>query len=335
MTELGAGIIGAGYMGRTHADQYQRLSGVRVVAVYDSDQLAAERLAETCGAEAVGDLDKFLAMKELDIVSICTPDASHRVPAVAAMRAGKHILLEKPLATTMDDALAIIAAADESDVVASLGFVCRFMDTYRSVHNALTAGRIGRLMTIDASRLNTQSAAARVASRDDVLDFLAVHDIDILRWIGGDIRAVFAIADQFVNPNNEGRHDTAQLLLRFGSGALGRLLVSWAVPDSAPYRARATLSAVGTAGLSSLDSFDDRVGVWTGDGTEFPLDWGASVAFLQQTKAFVDAVREGTQAPVMLREGLRALQVVLAAKRSLQLHAEVAVDGYETEGTRR
>ncbi len=251
---------------------------------------------------------------------------------MAAARAGKHILLEKPLATTMDDALAIIAAVEESGVVASIGFVSRFIDAYRSVHGALSSGRIGRLMTIDATRLNIQSGAARVASRDDVLDFLAVHDIDILRWVGGEIRSVFAMADQFVYPNEEGRNDTAQLLFRFESGALGRLLVSWAMPDHAPYRARATLSVIGTAGLLSLDSFDDRVGLWTGGGPEFPLDWGVSAAFLEQTRAFVTAVRDGTDAPVALGNGLSALQVVLAAKRSLGLGSEVAIDGYPTKG---
>jgi UDP-N-acetylglucosamine 3-dehydrogenase len=330
VSELGAGIVGAGYMGRTHAEQYQQVPGVRVVAVYDQDQIAAERLAESCGAEAAGGLDELLAVKGLDVVSICTPDAKHREPAVAAAQAGKHILLEKPLATTMDDALAIMTAVEEARVVASIGFVCRFIDAYRSVHAALRSGRIGRLITIDASRLNTQSGAARVASRDDVLDFLAVHDIDMLRWVGGEIRSVFAMADQFVYSNREGRNDTAQLLFRFECGALGRLLVSWAMPDSAPYRARATLSVIGTEGLSSLDSFDDRVGLWTAEGSEFPLDWRVSAAFLEQTRAFVTAVREGTGAPVVLGNGLSALQVVLAAKRSLELDAEVAIDAYPT-----
>ena len=319
MSELGAGIIGAGYMGRVHAEQYQQLPDVHVVGVYDPDRTAAERLADDCGARAVDGLDDLLALQGVDVVSVCTPDAIHREPAVAAARAGKHILLEKPLATTMDDALTIIAAVGESGVVASIGFVCRFIDGYRSVQRVAGAGRLGRIMSIDASRVNTRTAAARVSSRDDVLDFLAVHDIDLLRWVAGEIHSVSAMADQFVYPNQEGRADTAQLLLRFTSGALGRLLVSWAVPDSAPYVARATLSAIGTAGLLTLDSLDDRVAVWTGDGPEFPLDWQVSAAFLEQTGAFLAAVRDGTASPVSLNEGLRALQVVLAAKRSARV----------------
>jgi predicted dehydrogenase len=110
------------------------------------------------------------------------------------------------------------------------------------------------------------------------------------------------------------------------------VLVSWAVPDSAPYRARATLSAIGTSGLLSLDSLDDRVGLWTGDGPEFPLDWRISAAFLDQARAFVAAVRDGTGTPVMLKDGLSALQVVLVAKRSLELHAEVVIDRFAAKG---
>lgn len=317
MTESGIGIVGAGYMGRMHASCYHRINGVRVVGVYDTDENAARRLADPDGATPVTSLGDLLSLPGLDAVSVCTPDAQHRTAAVAAARAGKHILLEKPLATSLADAEAILDAARSAEVTLAMGFVSRFIDSYSAARQAVASGNIGQVATIQARRLNTKAAGARVALRDNVVDFLAVHDVDLLHWFAGPISSVNALADSYGYADAEGP-DTAQLLLRFSSGAIGHLHVSWAVPDTAPYRARAGLEVVGTSGIVSLDSFDDRVGIWADSGSRFPLDWQLTGAFQAQAEAFIASVRDGTPPVASGEDGMAALRVVLAARESIR-----------------
>lgn len=316
-TPFAVAIIGAGYMGRMHADQYLQLDGVEVVGVYDPDQAAADELARRCGARTAGSLDEVLARSHLDAVSICTPDAHHRESAVKAALAGKHILIEKPLATSLEDAHAIVDAANAAGVVLAVGFVNRFLDMYLRAEEAVARGAVGRIMTVTARRLNIQAAAQRVARRDNVVDFLAVHDIDVLHWLCGQITSVTAVAETFVFEGPDVQPDTSLLLLRFASGAVGTLHVAWSVPDTAPFRARAGIELIGTEGILTVDSFDDRVGLFNGEGSRFLLDWKVAGAFFDQVRSFVEAARIGSVPRATGLDGLRALEVVEAAKRSL------------------
>ena len=323
--DVGVGIIGAGYMGRTHAQHYSQLKGARVVAVCDVDQVAAQELAAEVGAELVTtNFRELVTSPTLDVVSICTPDALHRGPAVAAAEAGKHILLEKPLATTREDAEAIINAAEQHHVVLALGFVSRFLKTYEAAHASVADGSIGRLMTISAKRLT--GAGVRYAKRDDVVDFLAVHDIDLLRWFGGEIRSVTALADTFVLREYEHRH-TAMLLLRFASGAIGYIHSCWVLPASAPYRATSTLEVVGSDGIVSVDTFGASVRIAAAPGISYPLNWDLGDAFRRQLGAFIECAASGAVPVASGKDGLMALDVVLAARRAIQTQTTVEVGG--------
>jgi UDP-N-acetylglucosamine 3-dehydrogenase len=319
MADIGVGIIGAGYMGRTHASHYAALPGVRIVGVSDLDDQAAAALAGTLGP-GVGvftDIEDLLAVPGIDAVSVCTPDAAHRLPVEAAAAAGVHVLLEKPIATTLSDARAILSATESAQVTLAMGFVSRYLDTYSAAHAALDSGTVGAISTIGVRRFNAQYAGAKYCHRDDVIDFLAVHDVDILRWFGGEITAVTAMADAFVFTDSP-HMDTAQMLLRFASGAIGHLHVTWAYPDSDPPRkGRSGIDVVGTTGAISMDSLDDRVLVDRTGAARHPMDWNLAGAFRDQIATFVASVRGEARPRATGIDGLRALEVILAAKQSL------------------
>lgn len=320
MTDIGIGIIGAGYMGRTHGSHYAALPGVRVLGVCDIDEAAAARLAATLGPDTLTftDVEKLLASPGLDAVSICTPDGQHRVPVESAAAAGVHILLEKPIATDVTDAHAMLDAVAAAKVTLTMGFVSRYLNTYNAAHDALATGAVGSVISIGVRRFNSQQAGVKYYQRDDVIDFLAVHDIDILRWFGGEITTVSAMADAFVFTDSP-HTDTAQMLVRFASGAIGHLHVTWAYPDVVPARkARSGIDIVGSTGTISMDSFDDRVHVSAvGAVPPYPMDWDLSGAFRDQIATFVASVRGEATPRTTGIDGLRAMEVVQAAKRSL------------------
>ena len=123
---IGFGIIGCGMIARFHAKAIAELRGARLVACFDQLPAAADKLAETIGCKAYHDLDAMLADPAVDLVTIGTPSGAHMEPAVAAARAGKHVIVEKPLEITLRRCDRIIDACNRSGVVLSTIFPSRF-----------------------------------------------------------------------------------------------------------------------------------------------------------------------------------------------------------------
>jgi UDP-N-acetylglucosamine 3-dehydrogenase len=325
MKNIGIGIIGAGYMGKTHSLHHSQLKGVRLMAVADVNLEAAQELATQYEIPQVyRNYQELLASPDVDAVSICTPDAVHRGPGVMAAEAGKHILLEKPIATTIEDAKAILEAVEKAGVVLTIGFVSRFLKTYSLAHKSLEEGDIGEVMTISAKRIIRASVGEHYSKRDTIIDFLAIHDIDLLRWFGGDIISVFAQADAFVFPS-EDKHDTAMAIVRFSNGGMGYFHTCWTLPSGVPYRATSTFEVIGKKGVASIDAFDQSVRIASSRGYEIPIGWDLTQAFREQTQRFVNCVRTGQKPLITGEDGLKALEVAIAARKSAREHRPVEI----------
>src|SRR5687767_4710697 len=174
------GVIGAGgRMGQLHAQTYHSLPNAELVSVCDVDEAAAASVGERLGATVRRDFDELLADPALEAVSICTPDQLHVEPAVAAAGAGKHVLLEKPIATTLEDAQTIAQACAAAGVVLLVGHVLRFDPRFSAAAAALEAGELGALQTIFARRVNGVAAQDRLQGRVNLQMFLGVHDYDL------------------------------------------------------------------------------------------------------------------------------------------------------------
>ena len=171
---INVAIVGGGFMGQTHAGAWSALAGrARVAVVSSRSQERAARVAALCGAEATGDLYAPIDRPDIDVVDICLPTPQHREAAERAFAAGKHVLLEKPIALTLEDAEAITAAAERAGKLLVVGLVLRFWPEYvelradRRVGRARPPARGERAAALAAAgleRLDDRSRRARAAS---------------------------------------------------------------------------------------------------------------------------------------------------------------------------
>jgi predicted dehydrogenase len=190
-------VLGGGFMGAAHGANYQRLGErVRVKSLYSRPSERSRKLAESLGSELVEDLDAALA--DVDAVDVCLPTDLHREAAEAALAAGKHVFLEKPIALTLEDADAIVAAARASGRVFMVGLVLRFWPEYVELQRLLAGGELGRPLAASTHRLSPPADwndwMADPARSGGVAVDLLIHDFDQTNAFLGRAERVFAQA---------------------------------------------------------------------------------------------------------------------------------------------
>jgi predicted dehydrogenase len=256
----GFAIIGCGLISKFHARAIADVPGAELVACYDRVPEAADRLAAETGCKAYHSLEALLADPRVEVVTVATPSGAHLEPAVAAARAGKHVIVEKPLEITLERCDAIIRACEESDVVLSTIFPSRFHDVCQLIKKAVDAGRFGRLVLGDAyvkwwrSQQYYDSGAWRGTWELDgggALMNQAIHSVDLLLWFMGplaEVRAEFAM----LGHERIAVEDVAVAALRFANGALGTIEATTAAYPGHKKR----IEIHGTAGGAIMEEED-------------------------------------------------------------------------------
>lgn len=260
--DVGFGVIGAGTWGTLHARTYASTPGVRLAAVCDLDPERARQAAG--GARVATDYRELLADPEVRAVSIVLPDFLHRDAVVAAAEAGKPILVEKPLATTEEDARAMIDAAAANGVALMVDFHNRWSPPFAALKEALDAGELGAAQMV-SYRLNdtvfVPTQMLRWAGRSSALWFLASHCLDTLLWLldarsGGDaVERVFCVARSRLLRDAHGvdTPDFFQSLLEWRSGLVVHLENAWILPEGAPSVFDLKCEFVGAEGAFFID----------------------------------------------------------------------------------
>ena len=298
---LRAGVIGAGVFGGHHAAKWSDMAGVRLAAVLDTHLDRATALAARHGARGFDDRDAFLA--EVDIVSVCSPASHHAACALASLKAGRACYIEKPVATRLDEADALIAAARAAGVVAACGFLERA--TFAA---AGLTDRPERPVALDFTRLGAPSPRNQDVSV--VLD-LMVHDLDLaLALTGSEPLTVEAEGRR----NAKGLLDRCEAEVTFESGAVARFRSSRLEREA--LREAELHYAGGTVAL-------DLVARTLSDGAGLGLDpdfaksaWGSD-PLGASLAGFLAAVR-GEGSPLAgLVEGARALDLALAVESAV------------------
>jgi UDP-N-acetyl-2-amino-2-deoxyglucuronate dehydrogenase len=233
---FGFGIIGCGMIAKFHARAIADVRGAKLVACFDSFPAAADRLAAETGCRAYHKLDEMLADPAVDIVTIGTPSGAHLEPAVAAARAGKHVIVEKPLEITLSRCDKIIEACRKANVKLSAIFPSRFHDSSQEIHRALDDGRFGRLTMGDAyvkwfrPQSYYDSGAWRGTWKLDgggALMNQAIHSVDLLSWFMGPAVEIRAQTGLLAH-ERIAVEDTAVATIRYANGALGVIEASTA-----------------------------------------------------------------------------------------------------------
>ena len=227
------GIVGCGMIAEYHARALNEIEGVRVAAAYSRNPDNGAKIAGIAGVKGVcpvyDDLDAMLAQPDLDVVCVCTPSGAHLEPAVAAARAGKHVIVEKPLEITLARCDAIIRACDDAGVRLCTIFPSRFGAANLRLKEAIDLGRFGRLTLGDThvkwwrSQDYYDSGGWRGTWDLDgggALMNQAIHNVDLIQWLMGPVAAVSALTATLAHERIE-VEDTAVACLRFRSGALG------------------------------------------------------------------------------------------------------------------
>ncbi len=332
--EIGIGIIGAGFMGLLHARALAQLPGVRIAAV--SDPLLADP-PKLPGQEQPLRLYRehrdLLAREDLQAVVIASPETLHRQAVEDAARAGRHILLEKPIATTLEDADAIIAAAERHKVKLMLAHILRYDVRYAQIKAAVEQGVIGRPLVCYARRNATIQEARRLKGRVEVEEYISVHDLDQVLWYFQD-RAVKVSAEIARGPVMQelGVHDYIWITIRFAGGGLAVVETGWGLSEAIGRWKRPStwggfgdvcLELIGEKGSLYLDYRPMTLAAVDEEGWKFPdtLHWpqlhGEVVGDLLDEDRYFLRVLRG-EAPLIStgQDGRAALEIVLAAMRS-------------------
>lgn len=225
--KLGFGFIGAGAIAKFHAQSVAASRGGALIGVASRSRGTAEKFAAEHGMKfATDDVDQLLKQPGLDAVCITTPSALHLQPALAAIRAGKHLMIEKPLDATVEGTDHILSEAEKHGVRVGSIFQARFGDAARQLKSAIDAGRFGRMVLASCyvkwNRTTEYYTGWKGKLSEDgggVIINQAIHGVDLLQWFAGMPVEVFAWATQRVHQIES--EDTCVAALKFASGAFG------------------------------------------------------------------------------------------------------------------
>ncbi|MBO9605462.1 MAG: Gfo/Idh/MocA family oxidoreductase [Paenibacillaceae bacterium] len=341
---LKIGIVGCGLMGSLHARTLRQMPGVQIAALHNRSREKAEQLSREVGGSVYDSYEQLLE-QELDAVWVATPDHLHTDIAIATLAAGKHLFLEKVIATSPEDAASIIAAsAKRPDLKAMVGYPLRFAPGYRKMKEILSRPEAGNVLQAWSMRTHFLVPTQLVYDkyRDHYYDTPnwyfdgsdkagpiyshGSHDYDLLHWYGGDIESVFAYGASS-SASAGGLADAFTLAIRYASGAIAHVSTPWVtrVENDATGVATDRLTVVNTNG--ELRVKDDN-------GPEERIEFAGNDMWEQLNGHFVSCIRDNLQPLVTLEDGHRAIAVSEAAIRSLRERREAAVD-YGPAASRR
>lgn len=241
---IGFGIAGCGAIAQAHIESILQIPHAKLVSVWNRTPERARATAEKYGCRWVEDYDDFVSDPDVDVVNVCTASGAHMELAVAAARAGKHLLIEKPLEVTTERCDAIIRACEEAGVKLGVIFPSRTSAANQDLKRRLNEGAFGRpiFASVAVPWYRTQeyydSGDWRGTWELDgggALMNQAIHNVDILQWLAGPVQEVKAYAERLVHERIE-VEDTAVVILKFASGALGHILATTSLAPGYPVR---------------------------------------------------------------------------------------------------
>jgi len=339
------GIIGTGLIADFHARAINEIPGCRVVACVDVVPERAQAFASKYGCTAYSELAKFLRHPDLEIVTVCTPSGTHMEAAVEAARAGKHLIVEKPIEITLQRIDAIIEACERNGVTLSGIFMSRYYEGAKLLKQAVVDGRFGRITLGSAyikwwrSQEYYDKGGWKGTKRYDgggALMNQGIHAVDLLQWFMGPVDSVLAYCATLGHQRIE-VEDTAVAALRFRNGALG--LIEGSTAAYPGFLKRIEICGVGGSVILEEESFkcwqfasereEDRSirerlapKASSGGGASDPQAIGY-LGHKLQFEDVVNSIRQGKRPSVDGQEARKAVEIILAIYRSAETGKEV------------
>ncbi len=323
MDRLRIGVIGLGWFGEIHCEAIIGVPNLELAALCTRTESRLGELARKFNVKKTyTDYCKLLADPDIDAVSIVTMWDQHTDPAIASLDAGKHVFLEKPMASTVADCRKIIAAAQKSKGILQIGHICRFNPRYRAAKQAIAEGRIGKVVSL-ASRRNIPAAwTPTILDKIGPIVGDAIHDTDLMLWFTED-KVVSAYA-QTVDVRGLKHPDIGQTMYRFSGGATATLETVWCMPDKTPYDIDERMNITGTEGFIQIQDTFPNLGIadkskfHSPDTTYWPMFEGARGGALHAELAYFANCALGNRKPEIgtPEDAMAALEATLAAEES-------------------
>ena len=220
---LKIGVIGVGSMGKNHARVCSELENVDLVGVVDTDRTTAKKIADIFNTNAFFDYKEIIP--KIDAAIVATPTSTHYKIAMDLLDEGRHVLVEKPICSSIKEAEELVKKAEEEDLVLAVGHIERHNPAVRFVRDMANRKEFGEIISLSSKRVS--NLPTRIRDVGVILDF-GVHDIDVMRFLVGDIESVYARAGRF---NKDIKYeDHANIVLNFKNGVTGILEVNWLTP---------------------------------------------------------------------------------------------------------
>lgn len=326
-------VIGVGTMGRHHTRVYSELPEAELVAISDADSFRAESTAQKFGIRAYTDHREMLEKEKPDAVSVVVPTAMHEQVGLDALNAGVNILIEKPIAATIEEGTRLIQKARAMKKQLMIGHVVRFDPALQALKQKLDAGELGRIYQIFCRRAGP--FPTRIQDVGVVID-LAPHDVDIMRFLAGtDPIRVHSETEQRIHTEHE---DLLWASLRFPDGVIGALEINWLTPT----KIREVL-VLGERGMFRADALTQDLyfyenslvndvqwatlqtikGVSEGSMTRFAIPRFEPLK--AELQSFLKAIHDGKPVPISGEDGLAALKISLALVESGRTHQVVEI----------
>lgn len=331
-------ILGSGLIGSIHAAAISEVPNANLTVVIDAFEDRAQELAQQYGAAAEKDLAEALKRDDIDAVHVCTPSGTHAKLGTMAAEAGKHVLVEKPIDINLPAANRLVKASEDNNVKVGVIFQKRFTEPAQRIHQAVSSGDIGRLIECDAyvkwyrePDYYAKSVWHGTWNMDGggALINQGIHMVDLLKWIGGPVKSVFAKRRTALHQIEV--EDLIDAVVEFENGALGVIQGSTAMYPGFPER----LDVHGTKGSAVIEG--SQLAEWAiqgqqGESVNEVLPTGHSdpgaighKGHVPVIADFVNAIIENRQPMVSARDGLETLELVMAAYMSAQEGKEVTL----------
>jgi len=321
MKKIGAAVIGAGIYGEVHIRTYQADPRVELISIWSRSQERAKKIGEKYKCGYTTDIDAIANDKRIEIVSIATPDFAHTKPAIKMVEAGKHVLVEKPMATSMKECEEILKAQEKSGTKLMVNFHNRWYPPIAEAKRRIEKGEIGRPVTVYAKlsdRIEVATEWLSWAGKSGPEWFLFPHTIDLVRWLTGRQKAkrVFALGTRGVlEKRGINTYDTVQAQVEF-ENSISIFESSWIVPGSWPNIIEFKIDILGTEGKIGI--LGDKEGIEIAADryqTPFVLD---PVTEEEPIRYFIDCVLNNRSPEASGEDGLAVTRIIEAIVKSLE-----------------
>ncbi|GIN85059.1 dehydrogenase [Heyndrickxia sporothermodurans] len=312
------GIISFAHMhAHSYASALNEIEGVTLVGIADDNEARGREAAEKYNTSYYFNINDLLEEK-LDAVIITSENINHHQHVIAAAKAGKHILCEKPLGINLEEMEEMVDTCQKYGVKLQTAFPVRFNTSIQQAEQIVKEGKLGRIIAMKGTNRGTNPGGwfvnKSLSGGGAVMDH-TVHVVDIMRWfMNSEVTEVYAEADQFFSETID---DCGLLTLEFDNGVFATLDCSWSRNKTYPTWGDVTLEVIGTEGTIFIDAFGQKLNVYSNDTGANWHYWGDDMD-TDLIKDFISCVKNDKEPSITGVDGLKAVEVALAAYQSVE-----------------